>query len=66
MLFDLEEIAAERQPKVDSGDAFPVVEPAMGLKYESRRLVIGYPLSGAGRLGDQGVELLVERFCGFT
>src|ERR1700730_1707078 len=33
-LFDLEEIAAERQSKVDSGDAFPVVEPAMGLKCE--------------------------------
>jgi hypothetical protein len=34
MLFDLEEIAAERQPKVDPGDTFPVVESAMGLKCE--------------------------------
>lgn len=66
MLFDLEEIAAERQPKVNSGDAFPVVEPAMCLKCEVEEIGHWYPLLGAGRLGDQGVELLVERFCGFA
>src|SRR3984893_16948935 len=47
MLFDLEEIDAERQPKVDSGDAFPVVESAMGLKYEVEE--IGHWLSSFRR-----------------
>ena len=59
MLFDLEEIAAERQPKVDSGDAFPFVEPATGLKCQVEEIGHWVSSSGAGRLGDQGVELLV-------
>ena len=52
--------------KVELRDVLPVLDATMGLKCEIEEIGHGSLLSGISSLGDQSVQLLVERFGGFV